>query len=146
MKQLRKDGARRRRFLKAVPAAVAGGLALPALAQPPAQEQRISKDILECGEKLFGVDFTDAEEEQALAGVNRNLNAYEQLRAIDVRSTRSRRSRSARTFRARHQSPGRRPARRSNDSRASDGSCCFEILARRSRNPASHGACATRSA
>ena len=84
MKQLRKDGARRRRFLKAVPAAVAGGLALPALAQPPAQEQRISKDILECGEKLFGVDFTDAEEEQALAGVNRNLNAYEQLRAIDV--------------------------------------------------------------
>jgi Asp-tRNA(Asn)/Glu-tRNA(Gln) amidotransferase A subunit family amidase len=84
MKQLRKDGARRRRFLKAVPAAVAGGLTLPALAQPPAQEQRISKDILECGEKLFGVDFTDAEEEQALAGVNRNLNAYEQLRAIDV--------------------------------------------------------------
>ena len=84
MKQLRKDGARRRRFLKAVPAAVAGGLTLPALAQPPAQEQRISTEILECGEKLFGVDFTDAEEEQARAGVNRNLNAYEQLRAIDV--------------------------------------------------------------
>ncbi len=34
--------------------------------------------------RLFGVDFSDAEEEQALAGVNRNLDAYEQLRAIDV--------------------------------------------------------------
>ena len=86
MKQLRKDGVRRRRFLKAVPAAVAGGLAMPALAQPPAQEQarRIGKDMLECGEKIFGVDFSDAEEEQALAGVNRNLESYEQLRTIDV--------------------------------------------------------------
>ena len=86
MKQLRKDGLRRRRFLKAVPAAVAGGLAMPALAQPPAQEQarRIGKDVLECGEKIFGVDFSDAEEEQALAGVNRNLESFEQLRAIDV--------------------------------------------------------------
>ena len=81
-----RDGMRRRRFLKAVPAAVAGGLALPALTQPPAQEQarRISKDMLDCGEKIFGVDFSDADEEQALAGVNRNLDAYEQLRAIDV--------------------------------------------------------------
>ncbi len=80
------QGMRRRRFLKAVPAAVAGGLALPALAQPPAQEQarRISKDVLECGEKIFGVDFSDAEEEQALTGVNRNLDAFEQLREIDV--------------------------------------------------------------
>ena len=86
MKHLRRDGARRRRFLKAVPAAVAGGLVVPALAQPPAQEQtrRISKDMLECGEKIFGVDFTDAEEEQALTGVNRNLDTYEQLRGVDV--------------------------------------------------------------
>jgi Asp-tRNA(Asn)/Glu-tRNA(Gln) amidotransferase A subunit family amidase len=86
MKGLDDGGVRRRKFLKAVPAAVAGGLAVPALAQPPAQEQtrRISKDVLECGEKIFGVDFTDAEEEQALTGVNRNLDSYEQIRAIDV--------------------------------------------------------------
>ncbi len=86
MKGLDDGGVRRRKFLKAVPAAVAGGLAVPALAQPPAQEQtrRISKDMLECGEKIFGVDFTDAEEEQALTGVNRNLDSYEQIRAIDV--------------------------------------------------------------
>ena len=37
----------RRRFLKAVPAAVAAGLAAPSLAQQ-AQEQRISKDALDC--------------------------------------------------------------------------------------------------
>ncbi len=82
MKQLRKDGVRRRRFLKAVPAAVAGGLALPVLAQE--QAQRISKDVLDCGEKIFGVDFSDSEEAQALGGVNRNLDAFDQLRAIDV--------------------------------------------------------------
>ena len=35
MKRLDHTGARRRKFLKAVPAAVASGLALPALAQPP---------------------------------------------------------------------------------------------------------------
>jgi Asp-tRNA(Asn)/Glu-tRNA(Gln) amidotransferase A subunit family amidase len=84
MKQLRGDGLRRRRFLQAVPAAVAGGLAAPALAQQPEQTRRINKDILECGEKIFGVDFTDADEEQALGGVNRNLDTYEQLRKIDV--------------------------------------------------------------
>jgi Asp-tRNA(Asn)/Glu-tRNA(Gln) amidotransferase A subunit family amidase len=82
---LRKDGVRRRRFLQTVPAAVAAGLAAPALAQAPQEQaRRINKETLECGEKLFGVDFSDAEEEQALTGVNRNLDAYDQLRAIDV--------------------------------------------------------------
>lgn len=79
----RKSGVARRRFLKAIPAAVAGGLAMPGLAQQ-VQEQRISKEILDCGEKIFGVDFTDAEEEQALGGVNRNLDSFEQLRALDI--------------------------------------------------------------
>jgi Asp-tRNA(Asn)/Glu-tRNA(Gln) amidotransferase A subunit family amidase len=75
--------AARRRFLKTIPAAVAAGLAAPALAQQQA-EQRISKEILDCGEKIFGVDFTDAQEEQALGAVNRNLGAYEQLRDMDI--------------------------------------------------------------
>jgi Asp-tRNA(Asn)/Glu-tRNA(Gln) amidotransferase A subunit family amidase len=82
MKRSGRDGAGRRRFLKAVPAAVAGSLAVPVLAQE--QQRRISKDTLECGEKIFGVDFSDAEEEQALAGVNRNLDSYETLREIKV--------------------------------------------------------------
>lgn len=79
----RKGGVARRKFLKAIPAAVAGGLALPALAEQ-AQDLRISKATLDCGEKIFGVDFTDAEEEQALRGVNRNLEAFEQLREIEI--------------------------------------------------------------
>jgi len=85
MKRLRSNGLERRRFLRAVPAAVAAGLAAPALAQQ-AQEQtrRINKETLECGEKIFGVDFTDADQEQALNGVNRNLDTYEQLRKFDV--------------------------------------------------------------
>ena len=43
---------KRRRFLKTVPAAVAAGLASPALAGQQAQDQplRISKETLDCGE------------------------------------------------------------------------------------------------
>jgi Asp-tRNA(Asn)/Glu-tRNA(Gln) amidotransferase A subunit family amidase len=81
----RQDRAARRQFLKAIPAAVAGGLAAPALAgQAQEQPQRISREVLDCSEKVFGIDFTDAEEEQALRGVNRNLESYEQLRKLDI--------------------------------------------------------------
>ena len=76
-------GAGRRRFLKTMPAAVAGGLAIPGLAQQEAP-RRISKETLDCGEKIFGVDFTDADEEAALGGVNRSLETFEQLRKIDI--------------------------------------------------------------
>ncbi len=74
------SGAARRRFLKAIPAAVAGGLAAPALARQEQPAPRITTDTLDCAEKIFGVDFTQAEEEQAVGGVNRNLASYEQLR------------------------------------------------------------------
>ncbi|MBA2301573.1 MAG: amidase, partial [Acidobacteria bacterium] len=78
-------GVARRRFLKAIPAAVAAGFAAPALAQAGSQPpQRISLENLDCAEKIFGVDFGTAEEEAALAAVNRNLTTYEQLRALDI--------------------------------------------------------------
>ena len=77
----RKD---RRHFLKAFPAAVAAGLAAPALARQPQQPQRIDLATLDCGEKIFGVDFGKAEDEAALNGVNRNLATYEQLREVDI--------------------------------------------------------------
>ena len=82
----KKTAAARRRFLKAIPAAVAGGLAAPALARQAGQDApaRISKDTLDCGEKIFGVDFSDAEEDAALRNVNRNLESFEQLRKIDI--------------------------------------------------------------
>jgi Asp-tRNA(Asn)/Glu-tRNA(Gln) amidotransferase A subunit family amidase len=75
--------ASRRRFLKTVPAAVAAGLTAPALARqgdPP----RITRETLDCAEKVMGIDFTDAEIDQALAGVNRNLASFEQLREMDI--------------------------------------------------------------
>ena len=35
-------------------------------------------------EKLFGIEFTDAQEAMALNGVNRNLDSYEANRKIDI--------------------------------------------------------------
>jgi Asp-tRNA(Asn)/Glu-tRNA(Gln) amidotransferase A subunit family amidase len=75
----------RRRFIKAVPAAIAAGVAAPALAQrgggaPP----KFGKDVLKCAEQIDGLHFTDAEEELAAAGASRNLDSYEELRKLDV--------------------------------------------------------------
>jgi Asp-tRNA(Asn)/Glu-tRNA(Gln) amidotransferase A subunit family amidase len=72
----------RRRFLRAIPTAVAGGLAVPAFARQ--ETPRITKNTLDCGEKIFGVDFNDTEEEAAARVVNQNLDAFEQLRKIDI--------------------------------------------------------------
>jgi Asp-tRNA(Asn)/Glu-tRNA(Gln) amidotransferase A subunit family amidase len=96
-KQQRLD---RRSFVKVLPALGAAGLAasklsLPALAQTPTPTPsaspspspaplRITKDMLHQAEKLIGIEFTDAEEAMALAGVNRNLDSYETVRKIDV--------------------------------------------------------------
>jgi Asp-tRNA(Asn)/Glu-tRNA(Gln) amidotransferase A subunit family amidase len=44
----------------------------------------VTTDTLDCAEKIFGIDFTSAEEEQAVRGVNRNLESFEQLRDVDV--------------------------------------------------------------
>ncbi|MGE5360106.1 MAG: amidase family protein, partial [Bacteroidales bacterium] len=76
----------RRRFLQAVPAAVAAGLAVPALARQAQQApaNKFGKDVLKCGEQIAGVTFTDAEEDMMLSGVNRNLSAFEALRKIDI--------------------------------------------------------------
>ncbi|CAN5583269.1 amidase [soil metagenome] len=96
--------ASRRRFLKTVPAAVAAGLAAPALAQPPGgQLPRITRETLECAEKIIGIDFSDADLDQALAGANRNLAAFEQLRELEIPAD----TEPAITFRP--YAPGRKP-------------------------------------
>jgi Asp-tRNA(Asn)/Glu-tRNA(Gln) amidotransferase A subunit family amidase len=77
-------GVRRRRFLAAIPAAVAGSLAAPAIARQQAQQSRIDPATLDCAEKVFGVDFTEAEEQAAAAGVGRNLSSFEQLRELNI--------------------------------------------------------------
>jgi Asp-tRNA(Asn)/Glu-tRNA(Gln) amidotransferase A subunit family amidase len=75
----------RRQFLKAVPAVVVAGLTAPVLAQQGAgQPPRIPRETLDCAEKIFGVDFTDEQEQQALAGVSRNLTDFERLRELPI--------------------------------------------------------------
>lgn len=75
----------RRRFFSAVTSAFAAGAAAPALAQQPAAAPaRIDRLRLDAAESIFGVDFTEAEEEMALNSVNRNLANYEQLRQLNV--------------------------------------------------------------
>ena len=88
----------RRAFLGAVPAAVVvGAAAPPAGAQaPPAAAAaagrgqqtdanlRFGADALKGAEKIAGLEFTDAEEQMMLRGVNRNLESYEALRKLDI--------------------------------------------------------------
>jgi Asp-tRNA(Asn)/Glu-tRNA(Gln) amidotransferase A subunit family amidase len=72
----------RRSFLKAVPTVVAAGVAAPALAQP----SRISKEVLECGEALTGVDFDPAESDLMLNLVNANREHYDAIRRVEIPS------------------------------------------------------------
>jgi len=75
----------RRRFFSALTSAFAAGAAAPALAQAPAAApQRIDRLRLDAAESIFGVDFTEAEEQMALNSVNRNLQSFEELRKLNV--------------------------------------------------------------
>jgi len=91
----------RRNFVKMLPALGAAGLAasklsLDALAQTPSPTPlpspspsptpapRITKEMMRQAEKLIGIELTDAQEAMALGGVNRNLDAYETVRKIDI--------------------------------------------------------------
>lgn len=46
--------------------------------------QRISKDQLKAALEVIGLDFTEAQRDQMLPGVNRSLGSFEQLRKFDV--------------------------------------------------------------
>jgi Asp-tRNA(Asn)/Glu-tRNA(Gln) amidotransferase A subunit family amidase len=96
----------RRRFLTHVPAAAAAtvvasrldGLVADATSSLPgvpegasraaalqdATTPRVGKDALKCAEQIAGLRFTDAEEDMAVAGVNRNLDSYETLRKVEI--------------------------------------------------------------
>src|SRR5215207_7750 len=50
----------------------------------PTPAPRITKEMMHQAEKLIGIEFTDAQEAMALGGVNRNLDAYETNRKLDV--------------------------------------------------------------
>ena len=74
----------RRRFFSTLTSAFAAGAAAPALAQQPAAPPKIDRLRLDAAESIFGVDFTEAEEQMALGSVNRNLDSFEQLRKLAV--------------------------------------------------------------
>ncbi len=96
--QNKSKGIGRRSFVKLLPAAGAAGLAvsglpLKALAQMPTPTPsprpsppplRITKEMMHNAEKVIGLDFTDKQEEQAVRGVNTNLDSFEVLRKLDV--------------------------------------------------------------
>jgi len=46
--------------------------------------QRVSKDQLKAALEILGLEFTEAQRDQMLQGVNRALGSYEALRKIDV--------------------------------------------------------------
>src|SRR5690348_10928048 len=71
----------RRRFLKTVPAAVAGTVALPSLA---ASESSVSRDAIACAENVSGVPFSPAERELMEPLVSANRDHYETLRQVAV--------------------------------------------------------------
>jgi len=100
-KQNYKSNFGRRNFVKLLPALGATGLVaaklpLDTLAQTatpspspspspsPTPAPRITKEMMKQAEKLIGIELTDAQEAMALGGVNRNLDAYETNRKIDI--------------------------------------------------------------
>jgi Asp-tRNA(Asn)/Glu-tRNA(Gln) amidotransferase A subunit family amidase len=52
--------------------------------QPPRQPQVVTKEMLHNALELIGIELTDAQEQMALPGVNRNYYSYAGLRAIDI--------------------------------------------------------------
>jgi Asp-tRNA(Asn)/Glu-tRNA(Gln) amidotransferase A subunit family amidase len=56
----------------------------PSPSPSPTPAPRITKEMMHEAEKLIGIELTDAQEAMALGGVNRNLDAYETVRKIDV--------------------------------------------------------------
>ncbi len=56
----------------------------PSPSPSPTPTPRVTKEMMDATEKLIGVELTDAQEAMALGGVNRNLDAYESVRKIDI--------------------------------------------------------------
>jgi Asp-tRNA(Asn)/Glu-tRNA(Gln) amidotransferase A subunit family amidase len=75
----------RRKFLKAVPTAVAGAVAARAYAQaPPQTTGPITADVIRAAETIDGVKFTSEEAAAAAQSANQNLAAFNRLRQIDI--------------------------------------------------------------
>ncbi len=74
----------RRTFLKAVPAAVAGAVATTAFAQQQGPVGPITRETVDCAEKITGLDFHSSEADAIARSLNSNLSTYQQLRQIEI--------------------------------------------------------------
>ncbi len=74
----------RRKFLKAVPVAVAGVVAAKAAAQGAQNAGPITADSIKAAEVLDGVQFSSEEDAAAARAANGNLNNYNRMRQIAV--------------------------------------------------------------
>jgi Asp-tRNA(Asn)/Glu-tRNA(Gln) amidotransferase A subunit family amidase len=72
----------RRAFMTWVSAGL-GGTFLPGALGAQEQEQ-ITKEMIAQAERVAGLEFTDAEREEMVRGLNQNLSAYEQLREVQL--------------------------------------------------------------
>jgi Asp-tRNA(Asn)/Glu-tRNA(Gln) amidotransferase A subunit family amidase len=74
----------RRKFLKVVPAAMAGAVAGKAWAQGRGTPGPVNADVVKAFETLDGVKFTSEEEAAAASGANGNLNSFNRLRQLSI--------------------------------------------------------------
>ena len=75
----------RRTFVAYLTGIGLGGTAFPAALWALAQEQgKISRETVACAEEIAGLEFTDAERDMMLEGLNSNREAYGKLRAISI--------------------------------------------------------------
>ena len=73
--------------LRASRVATRGGSGFGSCSFPASQAQeiqRIDKATLECAERMMGIDFSDAEQQAALSGVNTSLANFERLRQLQI--------------------------------------------------------------
>src|SRR3954469_6265510 len=81
-------GVGRRRFLKAVPAAVAATVTVPAAVRAQrgsaATPPKFGKDVLKCAEQIDGLHSTAAGEGVPGGGGSRNLDSYDELRKLNI--------------------------------------------------------------
>ena len=74
----------RRKFLKAVPAAVAGAVAAKTYAQGPPTTGPVKPETIEAAEAIMGVDFHREDETAIANGVNTRLRNLQQLRQSEI--------------------------------------------------------------
>ncbi len=75
----------RRTFMSYLAGAGLGTTAFPAALWALAQDEgRITRDTIACAEEISGLQFTDAERDLMLDGVNSNLEAFTELRTVSI--------------------------------------------------------------